>query len=133
MSKPKVDDVVALYMDLRGKKDEIERQAKEKVNAIKEKMAKLEAYLLQRMQEDGVNQFKTPHGTAFSVSSDYASVVSWSDTLEYIVKNEAFDLLEKRVNKLAVRSLVENGQQPPPGVNYGTRLDVNIRKPSRSE
>lgn len=129
----KIDDIVQKYMALRQKKEEIEREAKDKVAQLKATMEKLEAYLLQRMQAEGVDQYKTKYGTAFATTNDYASVADWEATLDYIIQSQAFDLLEKRVNKTAVRSLLENGQAVPPGVNYGTRIDVNIRKPPRQE
>ena len=41
----------------------------------------------------------------------------------------AYDLLEKRVSKTAVRGYIEADKSVPSGVNYGTRIDVNVRKP----
>ena len=124
-----IDTVVGKYMQLRHKKDEITREAKAKTDAINEQMGKLEGYLLQRMQDEGVTSYKTPHGTAFSTTTDYANVADWEATLEYIKQNELYDMLEKRVNKTAVRAIIDSTGTPPPGVNYGTRIDVNVRKP----
>jgi len=38
-------------------------------------------------------------------------------------------MLEKRVSKNAVRGYIEATKSVPSGVNYGTRIDVNVRKP----
>jgi hypothetical protein len=38
-------------------------------------------------------------------------------------------MLEKRVSKTAVRAYIDQTKSVPPGVNYGTKLEVNIRKP----
>jgi hypothetical protein len=38
-------------------------------------------------------------------------------------------MLEKRVSKIAVRGYIESNKAVPPGVTYGTKLEVNIRKP----
>ena len=40
------------------------------------------------------------------------------------------NLLEKRVSKTAVRAYIEADKSVPSGINYGTRLDVNVRKPA---
>jgi len=60
-------------------------------------------------------------------------VADWDSTLNFIRENEAYDMLEKRISKIAVRSYIEQNKAVPPGVNYGTRLEVNIRKPSITE
>jgi hypothetical protein len=38
-------------------------------------------------------------------------------------------MLEKRVSKLAVRGYIDANKAVPPGITYGTKLEVNIRKP----
>ena len=126
----KVDDVVATYMKLRQTKDAIEAGAKTKVADIKAKLEKLEAWIKERADADGVTSFKTPHGTAFLTTTDYATVDDWDAVLGFIRSNDAFDMLEKRVSKIAVRGYIDSTKAVPPGVNYGTKLEVNIRKPA---
>lgn len=126
----KVDDVIATYMKLRRQKDELEAEVKDKVSDIKAKMLKLESWIKEQADAQGVTSFKTPHGTAFLTTTDYANVADWDAALHFIVANEAYDMLEKRVSKVAVRSYIEHVKAVPPGVNYGTKLEVNIRKPS---
>lgn len=125
-----VDQVIAAYMKLRANKDAIEGEVKTKVADIKAKMEKLEAWIKTQADEQGVTSFKTKHGTAFLTTTDYANVGDWDAVLEFIKTNGAFEMLEKRISKIAVRNYVENDKFVPPGVNYGTKLEVNIRKPT---
>jgi hypothetical protein len=97
---------------------------------IKAKLEKLEAWIKERADADGVTSFKTPHGTAFLTTTDYATVADWDAVLGFIRSNDAFDMLEKRVSKIAVRGYIDSTKAVPPGVNYGTKLEVNIRKPA---
>lgn len=127
-----VDQAIATYMKLRLQKEAIEGEVKEKVSAIKSKMDKLEAWIKEQADAQGVTSFKTLHGTAFLTTTDFANVADWDAVLEHIKTNEAFDMLEKRVSKLAVRSYIEQYKQVPPGINYGTKLEVNIRKPAKT-
>lgn len=124
-----VDDVVATYMKLRSQKEAIEAEVKDKVKGLKEKMEKLEAWIKEQADAQGVTSFKTKHGTAFLTTSDYANVAEWDAVLDFIRTQEAFDLLEKRVSKIAVRGYIEANKAVPPGITYGTKLEVNIRKP----
>lgn len=124
-----VDDVVATYMKLRSQKEAIEAEVKDRVSTIKAKMEKLEAWIKEQADTQGVTSFKTKHGTAFLTTTDYANVGDWDAVLGFIRENEAFDMLEKRISKTAVRGYIEANKAVPPGVNYGTKLEVNIRKP----
>jgi hypothetical protein len=125
-----VDDVVATYMKLRSQKDAIEAEVKDKVAGIKNKMEKLESWIKEQADLQGVTSFKTKHGTAFLTTTDYANVADWDAVLDFIRGNEAYDMLEKRISKVAVRGYIEANKAVPPGVNYGTKLEVNIRKPA---
>jgi hypothetical protein len=125
-----VDEVIAAYVKLRTKKDAIEAETKDRVKGIKEKLEQLEAWLKEKADEQGVTSFKTKHGTAFLTTTDYANVGDWDAVLEFVRENEAFDMLEKRISKIAVRGYIEANKEVPPGVNYGTKLEVNVRKPS---
>ena len=125
-----VDDVVATYMKLRSQKESIEAKVKDEVTTLKTKMEKLEAWIKEQADLQGVTSFKTKHGTAFLTTVDYASVDDWDAVLRFIRTNEAYDLLEKRVSKTAVRGYIEQIKAVPPGVKYGTKLEVNIRKPA---
>jgi hypothetical protein len=124
-----VDDVVATYMKLRSQKESMEAEVKDRVSTIKAKMEKLEAWIKEQADVQGVTSFKTKHGTAFLTTTDYANVADWDAILDFIRAQEAFDMLEKRISKLAVRGYIEANKAVPPGVNYGTKLEINIRKP----
>jgi hypothetical protein len=126
----KVEEVIGAYMKLRNQKEVIEAAAKAEVKVFKEKMFKLEGWLKQKADEDGVTSFKTDSGTAFLTTTDFAAVADWDAVLTFIRDNDAYDMLEKRVSKMAVRGYIEANKSVPAGVNYGTKLDINIRKPA---
>ena len=124
-----IDKVIGTYLKLRGEKEAREAETKKKVKEIKEQLVKLEAYLKERADETGVDSFKTAKGTAFLTTTDFAQVGDWDALLEFVKERDAYDLLEKRVSKTAVRGYIEADKSVPSGVNYGTRIDVNVRKP----
>ena len=126
----KMEEVIKAYITLRNQKDAIEGEVKDKVKSIKEKMVKLEAYIKKQADEQGVTSFKTGNGTAFVTTTDFAQVADWDAILDFIKKNEAWDMLEKRVSKNAVRGYKDEHKDVPSGVNYGTRIDINVRKPT---
>lgn len=128
--EPNVDQVIAAYIKLRNKKSALETEVKERVKELDEKMVKLEAWIKVRADEQGVTSFKTPHGTAFITTTDFANVADWDAVLSFVRTHDAYDMLEKRVSKAAVRAYIETTKEVPAGVNYGTKLAVNVRKPT---
>lgn len=125
-----VDQVVAGYLKLRDRKALIVAKAKDDVDAIDAQLDKLGAWIKEQADAQGVTSFKTKHGTAFLTTTDYANVADWDAVLDFIKTNSAYDLLEKRISKNAVRGYIDLNKSVPAGVNYGTKLDVNVRKPS---
>jgi hypothetical protein len=125
-----VDEVVSAYIKLRAKKDAMEAQTKAEVKKIVEKMDKFEGWLKQQADAQGVTSFKTKHGTAFLKTTDYANVENWDAAFKFILDNQAYDLLNKAVSKVAVRGYIDVNKAVPPGVNYGTKIEVEVRKPA---
>ena len=125
-----VDKVIKKYMALRTEKDRVEAAAKAEVAEIKKTLDKLEAWLMKKADEDGVTSFKTDHGTAFLSTTDFAGVEDWNAVLQFVLENGAWDMLQKSVSKVAVRGYLEEHKEVPPGIKYGTKLDINIRKPT---
>ena len=85
-----VDEVINTYLKLRKKKEAIEAETKDKVKGIKDNMAKLEGWIKEQADTQGVKSFKTDHGTAFLTTTDFAQVADWDSVLEYIMNNDAF-------------------------------------------
>lgn len=125
-----VDQVVAAYIKLRDKKASLEAVVQEQTEELVAQMTKLETWLREQASAQGVTSFKTPHGTAFLTTVDYAQVKDWDAVIGFIRRNDAYDMLERRVSKRAVRSYIDENKAVPDGITYGTRLEVNVRRPT---
>jgi|TARA_R110002167_G_scaffold103452_4_gene267650 hypothetical protein len=127
-----VDAVIDTYIKLRAQKEVVEADVKDRLAGIKEKMLKLEAWIQAKSEETGVKSFKTDAGTAFMSTSDFASVGDWDVVLDFIKTNDAYDMLNKAVNKKAVREYLDINGAVPSGVNFGTKISVNVRRPAKT-
>ena len=125
-----IDKVIAKYMQLRDEKTKLVADTKALTDAIDANLVKLEQYIKVRANQDGVTSFKTAYGTAFLTTVDFANVADWGAVLTFIKDNEAYDMLQRRVSKEAVRGYIDANKEVPPGINYGTKLEVNVRKPA---
>lgn len=124
----KVGDVVKKYVELKRVLEKMEDAHKAKMAPLKQAAGKLEGYLMQYLSDSGQTQIKTPDATVFVKTNDYANVADWDAVLTFIRENEAYDFLEKRVSKNAVKEYIEAQKEVPPGVNYGTKMTLNLRK-----
>ena len=118
---------------MRDKRAKIEASVKEQTDALREGMAKLEAWIQAESDRTGVKSFKTDHGTAFLTTSDYASVGDWDSVLDYVKTNDAYDMLTRGVSKTVVRSYIDTTGAVPSGVNFGTKVSVSVRRPTGRE
>lgn len=127
-----IGDVIRTYMTIREKKAFIVAQAKEQTDKLDAALEKIETFILSQANAQGVTSFKSEHGTAFVSTVDYANVENWDALLEHIRQTNQYELLNKAVNKTAVRGFLDQHKTVPPGVKYGTKIGINVRKPSNS-
>lgn len=124
----KVDDVVSAYVKLRDMKSEMERQHKDQLAPIKDKMQTVEGWLQKHLLAAGVESFKTKAGTAYLQTFASATVKDWPATLDFIKENEEWAFIDARVNKTAVKSWIEDKGDVPPGVDYKETIVVRVRR-----
>lgn len=126
----KVDEVIAKYIELRDQKDKINADAKAAVKVVDASLDIIEAWLLNQANEQGVSSFACDIGTAFVKETDFANVSDWNLTVEFIKKNEMWQMLKKDVNKTAVKEFIDANGVPPPGVNWGSKREIQVRRKS---
>jgi hypothetical protein len=130
----KIDTLTAKYVELRDRKAEIEKQAEIEKKKLTVIMDAIEEKIKEKMHEQGSTSIKTPHGTAYIAYKESATVADWEAVLGYITSNERWDMLERRVSKTAVKSIMDEDKDgnytnpPPPGVNFTRFETVNIRR-----
>ena len=134
-----IDDIVSAYVALRDALSAKRREFKEFEGRTKEQMAKFEVRLLEHARKLGVNSFGTDSGTAFRVDKDFARVAGpegWEKLCRYMVENNDFGLVEKRVAKLHFKEVMnmelakeEGGLAPAEmGVEYVVEEAIQIRR-----
>lgn len=121
---------VDAYVQIR---DYIEGQEKIVSAALapyREAMQILQNQLLELMDKEGVDNIKTPNGTAYRKIADRVVVEDWSQTLRHIIAMEAWELLERRVNPTAAKDHMEVNGEAVPGCKHNRAYVVQIRRAS---
>jgi hypothetical protein len=116
------------YLTLRKECDEINRNAKVEVGKRKEVMKKLEAWISLKADEAGLKTIPTQLGTGYWSTHHTCTLAEPESFFQYIKSEDAWDLLEKRASKTAVKAFIEEEGAPPPGVNFSSYMVFNVRE-----
>ena len=121
------------YLAVRSEIEALERAHKEAKAKLMERAVALENWFTAKAQEDGLETIKTPHGTGYWSTHHTATVASREELFSFCRQNDAWDLLESRASKSAVKAFIEGHGEPPPGVNFSSTRVFNFRKAQSKE
>ena len=125
-----IEDLIDRYVKLRDRKAVMKAEYEASVAKIDEAMTKVENFILGHLNANGIDSVGAPAGTAFRSTVTSATVGDWDALLAHIRANEAFNLLDHRVNKTAVIEFKDAHNDLPPGVNWREEAVVRIRRAS---
>ena len=147
--KPNMVTLTATYLKLRNAKKDIDEQAKSRTAPITQAMARIEGYMLEKMNELGTDSLKNEAGTPYRAEKVSVTLADAPAFLDFVldralqslpIKAEAREaiksamiesgqlaLMEGRPSKTAVEALLEETQELPPGLNRRVEATVNVR------
>ncbi len=95
----------------------------------KDKQAKIEVEFLRRFNERGIDNVSSKGvGTAYRSVRTSATVADWDELFGFIQQEEAWEMIERRVNKTAVEQYRSVNDELPPGVNWSETQVINFRR-----
>lgn len=127
------DEAAEKYCAIRDSLDALERSHKVAKAELSKKLALLESWFTAKAQEDGLTKLNTIAGTAYWSTHFSATVGSAAEFIDYCKQHQAWDLMETRASKTAVKSFIEGHGAPPPGVNCSSISVFNFRKAQPKE
>jgi len=121
--------LVKLFIALRDRR--ARRKADFQLDDVddKEKQERIEIEFLKRFNERGIDNVSARGiGTAYRSVRASAKVADWDSLLEFIQKEGAWEMLERRVSKVAVEQFKAETNDLPPGVDWGETQVINFRR-----
>jgi hypothetical protein len=129
----KVSDVIKMYVDLRDSLKQWQKEVSSEEAARKKVLEELEVKLLIKADEDGVDSFKTPYGTAFKSLTEHYRIADWPTFVEFVKETDNFALLQKRVTKTVAKEVHEETGILPLGLDYYSEYTINVRRPTKKK
>ena len=136
LDKPKeftFDQLIELYVRARDALKESDERHKKRTAEARQWLEDQNVLIVGRLQELGVDNVKTPHGTAYRTSKKSATVADgaafWQFVIEHL-EDKTRDLIDVRANAPAVAKWIKAHEAPPPGVNYTETIVAGVRRAS---
>jgi len=124
-----LDKLVATFIKMRDARDEIKREADDKMRDIEAQMQTVNQKILDMLSAQGADSIKTPHGTAYRTVKSRYWTNDWESLYDFIAESDAFDLLEKRIHQSNMKQfLEENPTLMPKGINVDSEYQVVVRR-----
>lgn len=127
-----LDKLTRIYIKMRTAIQDVQREYDEKLSNLKEQQDTVKFAIKERMLALGTTSARTDFGTVILSKKTRYSTNDWGSFKDFIIENDAIDLLEKRIaQKNMELFLTENPGLVPPGLNSDSEYDISVRKPSR--
>jgi hypothetical protein len=132
-----IDELAAVYLAVRGMRDEAKAEFEAKDEEMKSDMAQLEAAMLAICNEMGnINSINTSSGTVMRTLKERYNCGDWDAFNKFVLEHKAPELFEKRIHQGNMKEFlksVDDGEGPglPPGVSVFREYNITVRKPSK--
>jgi hypothetical protein len=125
-----IDELIKMGVEIRDELREEGQKFKKYEASAKDMLLRIGMALKLKGDELGVDSFKTSEGTAYRNVKESYRVGEWDKVLKFIQDNQYWQMLEKRVGKLATKEIHSTSGAIPPGVEYIVEEVFVIRRPN---
>ena len=126
-SKYSAAQLIERYIQLRDDKAALAAAQSEQMKPYNTALDTIEVALQDMLNQSGGQSIKTPHGTAYIVTTVSAKVEDWPAFVTFVQETGDTELLVRNVNKTRFTELGEGGVVVP-GVSTSSSNKVNVRR-----
>jgi hypothetical protein len=127
--QPKLDKVTQTYVKIRDARTALRKEYEARNLELKNQLETLDGFLLETLQNLGVDRVGTKYGTVFQSTEIKPSCQDWAAYYAWIAANEAFDGLERRVKKSFIADYMkDNAGELPPGITVLKEYTITVRR-----
>jgi len=125
MNEASADRLAKIYVKIRDKRRELEKQ----ISELKEKQDVIASELLEICKTQGASTIRTEHGTVSKRITKNYWTSDWDAFYKFVKEHDAFSLMFQRINSANMAQfLEENPDLLPPGLNAEVNQTISILK-----
>lgn len=121
-------ELIEQYVKLRATKASIVAEHEAALKPYSEALETIELALLDWLNVNGLDNFKSPHGTAFKKNNIGVKLVDREALIDFVKETDDFGIFTNNLTKEYVKEYLEKNSRPPPGVEVSPFTVVNVRK-----
>lgn len=126
-----LEQAVGAYVKIRDAIRETEERHKSELEEMKVQLDIVANHLLEICNKDNVDSIRTPAGTLSRRVQTRYWASDWDAMYEFIIQNEAPQLLERRIHNGNMQEFLEdNPDLHPAGLQADRKYRVQVRKPT---
>jgi len=115
-------------IQVKDKIKSLDDEHEERLKPYKEMRDKLERLILGHLIDNNAKNVSTDFGTASVLHRKSASLEDPQAFMNYVIENEAWDLIDRKANAKAVEDFIQSNNSPPPGVKFSDALTLGLRR-----
>lgn len=120
---------IAQYVMLRDRIKAEDEAHKVKMRPFRDTLEKLEAVMLDTLNQTGQDSASTAAGTCYRTRRDNCSLEDPTSFMRHVVGAQDWDLIDRKANTAACMKFAEeNGGNLPPGVKLTSAYTVGVRR-----
>jgi hypothetical protein len=123
-----VNKRVDQYIQLRDKLKEMDKEHEERRKPLLDLQTVLSGWLTEFLEKTDGTAIKTKSGTVYLSTRYSASLADPEVFFQFVLANEAYELLDRRANSTACKDYVTEKGSLPPGVNLTAIKTVGVRR-----
>ena len=135
-SIPTHDQLAGAIVKLRDEIAKIKKEADKKIDKLKEDKEKMESYLRDHCVKNKIKSINTDNGTIMCRLDRKIGTTDWPAFYDWVVENDAFDCLEKRIKQSAMNEFIEehkeeikeNPDKMPNGLVTNAEYKIIVRR-----
>ena len=108
-----VDSYISLLVDSYISLRDFRREEEKKIERVKEQEAKTKALIITALKEANSGAVAGKAYTATLKKKISPQVAAWEELYPYIIENDAWDLIQRRISGPAVRERWDDGKEVP--------------------
>lgn len=122
-------DLVRKYLELRSYVEAATTSFEESLKPYKAGMETIEGAIHKHLDDNGLDNIKTPDGTAFKKSGTRVRLADRATFLEFVKSQpDGLDYFTNNVSKEKVLGYIKQHETPPAGIDYTRYIEVQVRK-----
>lgn len=110
---PSIGTLVAAHFKIKNEIDRRTKTLEEELKPFEEKLKQVDGMIMTAMDEMGVVNVKTEHGTPYFTHPETFKIVDKPSFVEWVINNEAYGVLPDTISrKEAVRDFINDSGMP---------------------